>query len=301
MNILMTGGTGFIGRRLCQHWLAAGHKLTVLTRDVVKAGKRSVTGVAYIDRLDALGHQDHFDIVVNLSGAGIADRRWSRARKHQLQHSRIDATNTLVEFLAGLSRRPSHLISMSAVGYYGDQQDQIVDEDSVPNPDFAHQLCADWESAALWAIPLGLAVTIIRCGIVLSDQGGFLKKMLLPFRLGLGGKLGDGGQYMSWIHLDDLLAIFDYLLTSPDRNNGDTVINATAPYPVTNAEFTQALARRLRRPAKMTLPASLLQLMFGEMSLLLLAGQRVVPAKLQDGGFGFSYPRLPAALQSLRL
>lgn len=296
MQILLTGGTGFIGSHLCKHLLSGGHQLTVLSRRpdrVAKLCGRSVQPLASFDELDS---ECHFDAVINLAGEPIADKRWSDRRKQQLMESRLGTTRRLVQAMKNMQQSPRCLVNASAVGYYGDQGDTAVDESTAPHDEFSHQLCSQWETAANEAATLGVRVCIVRIGLVVGRDGGFISKMLLPFKLGLGGQLGDGNQWMSWVHRDDLVRMFEWLLT---HEQAEGVYNGTAPEPVTNSEFTQTLAKALNRPALLPMPAVVAKALFGEMSQLLLTGQRVLPKRMSEAGFEFTYPKLKLALQSV--
>lgn len=293
MNILITGGTGLIGSALCRQLLAGGHQLTVLSRRPQQVPSLCGTGVDAVETLAELPAEGGFDAVINLAGEGIADRRWSARRKRQLLASRVDLSARLVDYLAACRQPPAVLISGSAVGYYGDQGEHVLDEEADAVNDFAHQLCRDWERQAMRAESLGVRVCVMRIGLVVAPEGGFLGRMLLPFRLGLGGPIGSGEQWMSWIHRDDLLAIIHYLLEHQVLTG---VFNATAPNPVNNAEFSRLLAQTLGRPASLRVPAWALRAGLGEMSSLLLGGQRVLPRRLRLAGFDFRYPYLQEAL-----
>jgi hypothetical protein len=251
-----------------------------------------VTAVASLAQASATS----FDAVINLAGEPIADRRWTDRRKQALYASRVDLTEGLIDSLAQQANPPKVLISASAVGYYGDRGSQLLNEDATPHPEFSHELCAAWEAAALRAESLGIRVCIVRIGLVLGPDGGLLKRMGLPFKLGVGGRLGSGEQWMSWIHLDDLVRAIVYLI---DHDTLRGAFNATAPEPVTNREFTLQLARQVRRPAVIPVPAAVLKLGLGEMSQLLLTGQRVIPERLQQAGFNFLHPSLAPALEDI--
>lgn len=294
MNILLTGGTGFIGARLSHALTADGHDLTLLSRKPEKVPALCGEAVKGIAHLDELGADAHFDAAINLAGEPIIDRRWTEQRKRQLLDSRIGVTEQLIAYIARAQQKPAVLISGSAVGYYGNQEDRQVHEHSVAHDEFGHRLCAAWEQAALQAENYGVRVCIIRTGLVVGRGGGFLQRMLLPFWFGLGGRLGSGKQWMSWIHRDDFISIVRLLLASPEMQG---VFNGTAPCPVTNAEFTCTLARLLHRPALFAVPEAAIKLLFGEMSELMLGGQRVLPIRLQQAGFSFKYPRLEDALR----
>jgi uncharacterized protein (TIGR01777 family) len=295
MQVLITGGTGFIGKTLCRRLLQQGHQLTVLSRQSPDTVQRLCgAAVTPLASLKALSPQAGFDAVVNLAGESIVARRWTDARKNVLWDSRVALTEELVGFIAAAERKPGVLVSGSAVGYYGDRGDAPLDEDSGFADDFGHRLCAAWEKAALRAEEHGVRVCVLRTGLVVGRDGGFLQRMLLPFKLGLGGRIGDGRQWMSWVHLDDHVAMTDHLL---NHAHLDGVFNATSPHPVTNLEFTECLARLLKRPALLPVPAIALRLLLGEMAELLLGGQRVLPARWQQENFPYRYPRIEEALK----
>ena len=296
MRILITGGTGLIGRNLCRLWLAQGHELYVWSRrpEQVKAlCGEAVQPVAELTELNAV----QLDAVINLAGAPIADRPWTKARRTLLRDSRIALTERLVSWLATLEHKPEVLISGSAVGWYGDGGEQVLTESSpIQKSDFATQLCADWETAAQAAEPLGIRVVLVRTGLVLTGQGGFLSRLLPLFRLGLGGKQGSGQQWMPWVHLHDEIALIDHLLHSTDAQGP---YNACAPQPVRNQDFAKTLGQHVRRPAFMAAPGFVLKLMLGDMAGLLLGGQNIRPERTQETGFEFKYHDLKSALAEL--
>ena len=299
MHILLTGGTGLIGRQLCRHWLAQGHRLTVWSRRPEQVSELCGTGVRGIARLDALGQEpvDAVDAVINLAGAPIADRPWTRKRKMLLWSSRITLTETLLTWLESREHKPSVLVSGSAVGWYGDGAERELTEDSpTVNEDFASHLCIAWEETAQRAQALGIRVVLVRTGLVLSADGGFLSRLLLPFKLGLGGPIGNGRQWMPWIHINDQIALIDFLV---HENAATGPYNACAPHPVRNAAFAKTLGRVLHRPAFMPMPAFVLRVLLGEMSQLLLGGQRATPARLLEAGFTFQFTDLRAALDDV--
>lgn len=277
MRVLVTGATGFIGRRLVQSISAEGHSVEALGRATPDHAKLAEAAA-----------------VVHLAGEPVA-QRWTRAAKERIRSSRIEGARRLVEALAALDRRPETLVSASAVGYYGSRGEEELTETSAPGRGFLPEVCIEWERAAAEAGRLGMRVVCLRFGVVLG-RGGALAKMLPPFRLGLGGRLGDGRQWMSWIHVDDAVALIRRAIDSPEMRGP---VNATAPAPVRNAEFTRELAAALHRPAVLPVPAAVLRLMYGEMSEILLGSQRVLPAAAQAAGFEFRYPELRHALRNL--
>ena len=296
MHILLTGGTGLIGRQLCRHWSGQGHQLTVWSRRPEKVAKICGAQVRAIARLEDFGNEP-LDAVVNLAGAPIADRPWTHRRKALLWSSRITLTETLLAWLETREQKPALLISGSAVGWYGDGGERELTEDSPPViDDFASQLCIAWEETAQRAEGQSIRVVLVRTGLVLSAEGGFLSRLLLPFKLGLGGPLGNGRQWMPWVHIDDQIALIDFLL---HRDQASGPYNACAPKPVRNREFAKTLGSVLRRPAFMPMPALALKVGLGEMSLLLLGGQRAMPARLLVAGFTFQFTDLRAALDDL--
>ena len=296
MRILLTGGTGLIGRALCAHWQAEGHELWVWSRKPQQVAKRC-SGARGIQKLEEWDGTAPFDAVVNLAGAPIADRPWTQARRDVLWRSRVDLTRTLVDWMAKQPTPPRVLLSGSAVGWYGDQGEKLLDEASARGlADFGSQLCHAWEEEANRAQKLGVRVVILRTAPVLAPKGGMLARLLPPFRLGLGGRIGSGQQWMPWIHIADQVALMDHLL---QNESGAGVYNACAPGAVRNVEFTRALADALKRPAVLPVPAFALRLALGEMSVLLLGGQHLAPRRAQDAGFSWRYPNLDGALRQL--
>ncbi|BBL71409.1 TIGR01777 family oxidoreductase [Methylogaea oryzae] len=294
MDILLTGGTGFIGRSLCTQLLQQGHNLTLLSRSPAKTPALFDRPVQTVAALRDLTPDRHFHAVVNLAGEPIMDARWTAKRKQALLDSRVGITRQLLDFMARAERKPAVLLSGSAIGWYGDQGDKPLNETATTDAaDFGHSLCRQWEQAALEAEALGVRVCLLRTGLVIGKNGGFLARMLPAFRLGLGARLGHGRQWMSWIHLDDHVAMTCKLLDDAALSGP---FNLTAPHPVTNAEFTQTLAAALHRPALLPLPAWPLKLAMGEMAELLLGGQRVLPERLLQAGYRFKFPTLDLAL-----
>ena len=296
MHILITGGTGLIGRNLCKTLLAQGHELTVLSRNPASVPIKCGATVHSMASLAEWHPGKKFDAVINLAGAPIVDRRWTARRKRALWGSRIDLTDELVRHIATAGHKPSVLISGSAVGYYGNRGDTELDEMAPAGEDFGAHLCKAWEDSARIAEKVGVRVCLLRTGLVLSQNGGMLGRMLPPFKLGLGARLGNGKQWMSWVHIDDYTAIVLRLL---DDAQASGPYNMTAPQPVSNTEFTAALAKALRRPAVFVAPAWLLKLAMGERASLLLEGQKVLPGKISAAGYRFQFADLAAALDNL--
>lgn len=296
MNILITGGTGLIGSHLCKVLLAEGHQLTVLSRHPETVATKCGYGVQAIGSLDEWTPERIFDAVINLAGEPIVDAYWSAKRKQTLLDSRVALTQKLVQRITAARQKPAVLLSGSAVGYYGNGGDIGLDESAAAGNDFPSELCKSWEMAASASEQLGVRVCLLRTGLILSKRGGLLGRMLLPFKLGLGARLGDGRQWMSWIHIEDYVAMVLQLLYGGQMHGP---FNMTAPNPVTNAEFTQKLAKALHRPALFVAPGFALKLGMGERACLLLEGQRVLPKRLESFGSRFTYPTLESALKNL--
>lgn len=296
MRILITGGTGLIGRHLCKALLAEGHELTVFSRKPETVPFKCGEGVHAMAALDEWQPELTFDAVINLAGEPIVDAPWTPQRKQMLWQSRVTLTGELVRHIIAAEQKPAVLLSGSAVGYYGDRGAATLDENMPPGMNFPAQLCKAWEEAARGAEHAGVRVCLLRTGLILSKDGGLLGNMLLPFRLGLGARLGDGEQWMSWVHIDDYVAMVLKLLHDPQASGP---YNMTAPNPVTNAEFTSTLAVTLGRPAPFAAPAALLRLGMGERATLLLEGQRVLPKRMQAAQYRFAHPDLANALRNL--
>ena len=293
-RLLITGGSGFIGTRLVPVLIARGYEVMVLTRDPKKTARHFHHSVLTTQQLDNLDKSEGFDVVINLAGQGITDKRWSQKIKHQLRDSRIITTQKLIHFLQNIEEKPELLISGSAIGYYGSQGDDLVDEQHPGDNSFASTLCSGWEHEAQQAEALGIRTCYLRTGIVLGKKGGALSKMLPAFKLGFGGVMGDGRQWMSWIHIDDLIGIILFVINHKTISGA---VNSTAPKPVTNKDFTSILAQILKRPALLPMPDFVLRLMLGEMAEeLLLSGQRVMPEKMLGAGYDFQYTELRDAL-----
>ena len=296
MRILITGGTGLIGRRLCKALLAEGHEPTVFSRNPASVPAKCGAGVQALGSLAEWHPAQAFDAIINLAGEPIIDKRWTAQRKKILWDSRVTLTEELVRRIAAAEHKPSVLLSGSAVGYYGNGGDLMLDEAAEAGTGFAAELCKAWEDAARVAESIGVRTCRLRTAPVLSNDGGILARMLPPFRLGLGARLGDGKQWMSWVHIEDYAAMVLRLLRD-DQMHGP--YNMAAPNPVTNAEFTATLAAALRRPAPFVAPAALLKLAMGESASLLLEGQRMLPKKMEAAHFRFAFPTLAEALRNL--
>lgn len=300
MKILVTGSTGLVGTALVKSLASDGHTVCRLIRQQSKTtlGSKDGFDVAWNPATGELGGAGVGpDAVINLAGASIAGGRWTEKRKELLRTSRIDTTQALVKALAKMDARPRVLVSASAIGIYGDRADEVLSEESKPGTDFLAGLAGEWEAEARKAEAIGIRVVLARFGIILARHGGALAKMLLPFKLGAGGRLGSGKQWMSWITLEDVVGIVRFAL-----ENGDVrgALNVAAPQPAQNAEFTKTLAQVLHRPALFPAPAFALRLALGEMAgALLLSSQRVNSQKLQQLGYSFLYSDLLSALRAV--
>lgn len=284
-----------IGSALVETLMAGGSRVLRLVRRQPRAGGDEARWDPAVGEVDAAALEG-LDAVVHLAGESIAAGRWTAERKDQILRSRTESTSLLSGALARLTRPPATLISASAIGFYGNRGDEVLTEESPPGVGFLAEVCREWEAAAEPARQAGIRVVNLRIGVVLSARGGALKQMLPAFKTGAGGRIGDGRQYISWIALSDLVAAVRFLLTTPQASGP---VNAVAPHPVTNAEFTKALGRALGRPTLLPLPAFAVRLAFGEMGeALLLGGARVLPARLQAAGFRFRHAELEGALHA---
>jgi hypothetical protein len=294
-HVLITGATGFIGARLVEALAQAGHEITLLARDPAKAATLQPP-FRLITRLDQIANDAAIDAVVNLAGEPITNGLWTRAKRRRILASRLRITRAVAGLIARLERRPAVLISASAVGWYGAWGDECLTEFDGGKRSFGHRVCESWEAAAIEAEGHGVRVVRLRIGLVLGSEGGMLANLLAPFEFGLGGPIGDGKQWMSWIELDDIVRLIAHIIASPQVTGA---VNATAPTPVRNAVFARELARALHRTAVLRLPASLLRLVAGDLANeLLLTGRRVLPDKAQGSGFKFRHETLRSALSA---
>ena len=295
-HVLITGGTGLIGSALCKLFLSQQHQVTVLSRQPDTVPAKCGQHVKGIQSLSDISDETPIDWVFNLAGEPIADKPWTKKRKALLEASRIELTQQLVDWIVQRKTAPDCLISGSAVGWYGNGKDTVLTEHSDFVDEYTHQLCEAWEQQALRAKEFGVRVCTIRTGLVLAPTGGFLHKMLLPFKLGLGGKLGSGQQYMPWVHINDMVRLLAFLANNEQAQGP---FNACSANPVRNDEFTKTLAQTLHRYAFIPIPAWLLKGVLGEMSGLLLTGQRAIPEKAHAMGFHFAYSDLQTALTDI--
>jgi uncharacterized protein (TIGR01777 family) len=293
MHLLLTGGTGFIGTALRASLGARGHTVTILTRQQ----RVDSEGVRHVRSLDEIPAEATIDAVVNLAGASLAGKRWNAAYKETLRQSRLATTHAVIELCDRLATTPEVLVNASAVGWYGPQGDEPLDEESEAGTGFSAELCRDWEAAAGRAGDLGMRVCIARFGVVFDAGEGAFEELVRPFRFGIANWLGTGRQWLSWVHRADVVAALDYLLHD-DGLAG--VFNVTAPEPVTNRQLCAALKRRFHTLPAMPVPAPVMRLMLGEVAdELLLTGQRVLPQRLAAAGFAFTYPDIDACLDAI--
>lgn len=296
MKILVTGASGLVGSAVVQHLSSGGVEILQLVRTPPRDPSHEVLwnpekGIDEAEKLEGLS------AVIHLAGEPIAEGRWTEEKKRRIRESRVRGTTVLAEALANRERKPSVLLSASAVGYYGSRGSEVLTEESSPGDDFLARVCREWEEATAPAAQAGIRVALMRFGIILSSKGGALAKMLTPFKLGVGGRLGSGHQYMSWIALDDVVGVIEHLL---EKESVSGPVNTVAPAPVTNREFTEALGDALSRPTLLPVPEFAMRLAFGEMAdVALLASQRVEPARLKETAYVFKYPELKAALRHI--
>ena len=292
MNILITGGTGFIGSTITKFFLQQNNYITILSRGRSKVLKP----VRVIESINQINTNEKINIIINLAGSSI-NKKWNKTYKEILISSRVEVTKSLITLIKALKEKPDLLISASAIGYYGTQNNKYLDETSSYIDDFTHELCNLWELEAQKALELGVRTCITRLGVVLGKNGGVLEKILPLFKLGLGGNIGSGKQFFSWIHVDDVIGIFNFLISNKEQKG---IYNLTSPSPTTNSQFTKALSRTLKRPDFFTVPSFLIKMVFGEMGdKLLLNGSAVYPKKLLDNGYEFKFKTIESALKNI--
>ncbi len=294
MHFLITGGTGFIGSRLTEKFIKKNHQVTILTRNIKKSNNPLIRKAQSID---SLNHAiEDYDVIINLAGESIANGRWTQQKKNSIFESRVKITEKLVSYINNKKKKPQLFISSSAIGYYGNDDDKEFIETSEPNDNsFTHTLCDIWEKTAYKAE--NTRICCIRTGLVLDSNGGLLTQILPSFKFYLGSSIGKGKQWMSWIHIDDLIGLFEHIIYNESVEGS---INATAPHPVRNKDFTKKLGKIVQRPSFLSIPSWILKLSLGEMGeSLLLKGQKVLPQKAVDTGYQFKYPQLDKALTDL--
>jgi len=296
MNILITGGTGFIGRRLIDQQLSEGHQVFVLTRSIPAAQASLPSPVTCIDTLSAIADDTPIDQIINLAGEPLIGKRWNHASKALFIESRVSTTQALIDFIARRPHKPAVLVSASAIGYYGDRGADTLTESSSPGQEYTADLCLQWEQAAEQATQHGVRVCLLRIGVTLGADDGPFVAMARPFKWGVGGRLGHGHQWLSWIHVDDLVGLIGHLLQQ-DSLHG--VFNGTAPQPVSNRTLTATLGKQLHRPAFWIVPGFVLRLVLGGFAHILLTGQKVLPKKALDSGFVYRYATLDEAIKAL--
>jgi uncharacterized protein (TIGR01777 family) len=296
MRVIVTGASGLVGSELVPALTRDGHEVWSLVRRTPKEGAREIAwdplkGIDDVSRLEGA------DAVVHLAGENIASGRWTDEKKARILESRVVGTRVLSEALTRLQRPPKSLLCASAIGFYGDRGEEVLTEESAPGVGFLPEVCREWEAAAGPAVERGISVVLLRFGVILSAKGGALDKMLTPFKMGVGGKIGSGEQFMSWITLDDTIGVIKHALVNETLSGP---VNVVAPEPVTNGEFTKTLGRVLSRPTIFAVPAFAARLAFGEMAdAALLASERVEPARLKHSGYVFQHPELEGALRHL--
>jgi uncharacterized protein (TIGR01777 family) len=299
MKILITGGTGFVGRQLTSRLVKDGHEVTILTRSL-KGAKGSLPGISYLegDPTKKGSWQEaikNHDAVINLAGASIFSK-WTDEHKKAIRESRVNTTQNIVEGIPTHPERPFTLFSTSAVGYYGFCGDEELTENSPPGNDFLARIAVEWEGEALKAKEKGARVVITRFGIVMGEKGGALSQMIPLFKKYVGGRIGSGKQWFSWVHIKDLAEAFTFLLKHPEISGP---VNVCSPNPVRNKDLAKALGKALHRPSFMPAPGFMIKLVLGEFGSVILEGQRVIPRRLLDSGFIFQYPNIEKALQGI--
>jgi uncharacterized protein (TIGR01777 family) len=301
MRVIITGGSGLIGQALAADLLKDGHEVIALSRDPQRHSAHLPPGVR-LEQWDGRSAQgwghlvEDAGAIVNLAGENIGERRWTEARKQAIIESRLRAGKAVTEAVTQARSKPTVVVQASAIGYYGSHADEVITEKSPPADDFMSQICQQWEPTTAPVEQAGVRRVVVRSGVVLSRQGGAFPRMIMPFNFFAGGPLGSGQQWVSWIHLRDEVAGLRFLMGNP---NAVGVYNLTSPYPLKNVDFERAIGRFMHRPAIIPTPAFAIRLLFGEMALTVLEGQRVAPERLEKEGFIFNFPRIDEALQDL--
>ena len=295
-TVLVTGGTGFVGKALCQKLVQAGYQVYVQSRKPESVSAICGDSVIGVGPFESIADEVTFDIIINSTGEPIADKRWTDEQKRVIVDSRYGTTSRIIDYINRAVKKPTLLINSSACGFYGDQGDAALDEESQGKACFTHEFTGKTEAKAFEAKTFGVRVAIVRTGIVLGLEGGMLQKTLPMFRKGMGGKMGNGRQWLPWIHIEDHVNLFMMIVKSSDLAG---VFNGSAPYPVTNSEYTQKLANAVGRNARFGIPAWLLYLLMGERASVILRGQRVIPKQALVSGFQFRYPKIEQALGDL--
>ncbi len=292
MKYLITGGTGFIGSRFINTLSSQKDSVIILSRK--KRGE--VNNCRFIDTLSLINNDEKIDCIINLAGKPI-DCRWTKANKKELENSRLSVTKSLEDLMERLTVKPKIIVSASAIGFYGDCNNEILDESSIGKKSFTHKLCQEWENAALKLEKYGARVCIMRLGVVLGQNGGFIKKISLPFKLGLGGNIGDGKQLFSWIHIDDVITAMKFII---ENKTCSGVYNFVAPETINNEKITRQIGKILNRPTIFNIPTFLIKIIFGEMGVsLLLQGNKIMPTRLLDQGYKFKYNDSMSALNNI--
>jgi len=292
MDYLITGGTGFIGSAFLKHHVSNNDFITLLSRK----NRTSAPRCRFVKDLSCLKDTENIDCIINLAGKPI-DCLWTKNNKKSLLNSRMSTTSSLVDLVKRLAIKPRVMISASAVGFYGGHNKQQIDECSEGEASFTHELCQQWENEALKMEKYGVRVCIMRLGVVLGPQGGFIKKVALPFKLGLGGKIGTGEQFFPWIHIDDVLSIMQLMI---QNNNYSGVYNVVAPEIITQEKIARCIANRVKRPMLLNMPSVLIQTLFGEMgNSLLLTGNQIIPKRLTEQGYAFKYSAIKPAIEAI--
>jgi len=292
MKYLITGGSGFIGSSFIKSLSPKEDSVIILSRQK----SSSTNNCRFINDLSLLNNDEQIDCIINLAGKPI-DCRWTNANKDELIDSRVSITKALATLINRLKAKPKIIVSASAIGFYGNYNNQVLDEHSIGKQSFTHKLCQEWENEAIKLKQYGIRVCIIRLGVVLGKDGGFIKKVYLPFKLGLGGKLGNGKQFFSWIHIDDVTSAIKFLIAN---NKCCEIYNFTSPNATNNAKITQYIGQILSKPTLFNIPAILIKIIFGEMGIkLLLEGNKVIPTRLLEQGYKFKYQNVISALKDV--